>query len=66
MRIIYIDLLWLNLYQQVDFKWVKDAYSITRDMIDKLSKDEHHGYLLEVDVDYPKNLHDMFIMSYLF
>ena len=28
-----------------DFQWVKDVDSITSDMINKLSKDEHHGYL---------------------
>ena len=41
-----------------DFQWVKDANSITSDMINQLSKDEKNGYLLEVDVGYPKEIHD--------
>ena len=48
-----------------DFQWVKDADSITSDMINQLSKDEQHGYLLEVDVDYPK-IFMICIMSYHF
>ena len=37
------------------FKWVGD---VTPDEIRRLAKIERKGYLLEVDVKYPKELHD--------
>ena len=38
------------------FKWVND---VTPDEIGKLAKRDSKGYLLEVDVKYPKELHDL-------
>ena len=39
------------------FLW-KDAEDITPEKIDKLVKKDIRGYLLEVDVEYPKELHE--------
>ncbi|XP_057308117.1 uncharacterized protein LOC130646004 [Hydractinia symbiolongicarpus] len=40
------------------FKWVSNIEVIDEKKIEKLVSDNKHGYLLEVDVDYPKELHD--------
>ena len=40
------------------FKWVVDVSRFTPDKIGRLAKIENKGYLLEVDVKYPKELHD--------
>ncbi|XP_057296198.1 uncharacterized protein LOC130625149 [Hydractinia symbiolongicarpus] len=40
------------------FKWVSNVKVIDEKKIDKLVSDNKHGYILEVDVDYPKELHD--------
>ena len=39
------------------FKWVKDVGVFTADKISKLVKKDKKGYILEVDIEYPKNLH---------
>ena len=39
------------------FLW-KDAEDVTPEKIDKLVKKEKRGYLLELDVEYPKELHE--------
>ena len=39
------------------FKW-KDVEDLTPEKIDKLVKKDKRGYLLEVDVEYPKELHE--------
>ena len=41
------------------FKWVNDVSKFTPDEICKLAKHGSKGYLLEVDVKYPKELHDL-------
>ena len=41
------------------FKWVNDVSRFTPDEIDRLAKCGSKGYLLEVDVKYPKELHDL-------
>ena len=40
------------------FKWVKNVEEFTTKRITKLAKKNKHGYLLEVDVDYPEELHE--------
>ena len=44
-----------------DFKWVEDVGKFTPEFIKKLvqKENQNHGYLLEVDVDYPSELHDL-------
>ena len=41
------------------FKWVNDVSRFTPDEIGRLAKHDSKGYLLEVDVKYPKELHDL-------
>ena len=41
------------------FKWVNDVSRFTPDEIGRLAKCGSKGYLLEVDVKYPKELHDL-------
>ncbi|XP_057302775.1 uncharacterized protein LOC130636942 [Hydractinia symbiolongicarpus] len=40
------------------FKWISNVEIINEKKIEKLVSDNKHGYLLEVDIDYPKELHD--------
>ena len=42
------------------FDWIKDLSKIDEDFIKNYDKDNDRGYLLEVDVKYPKNLHDLY------
>ena len=41
------------------FKWVKDVPKIDEDFIKSYDEDSDKGYILGVDVEYPKNLHDL-------
>ena len=41
------------------FKWVKDVSKINKDFIKNYNEDSDKGYILEVNVEYPKNLHDL-------
>ena len=41
------------------FKWVNDVKKFTSDEIGRLVKSDNKGYLLEVDVKYPKELHNL-------
>ena len=41
------------------FDWIKDLSKIDEDFKKKYDKDSDKGYILEVDVKYPKNLHDL-------
>ena len=41
------------------FKFVKNVSKIDESFIKNYDEDRHKGYVLEVDVDYPKNLHDL-------
>ena len=41
------------------FDWIKDLSKIDEDFIKNYDKDSDKGYILEVDVKYPKNLHDL-------
>ncbi|XP_057294564.1 uncharacterized protein LOC130623081 [Hydractinia symbiolongicarpus] len=40
------------------FKWLSNVETFTQKRIEKLVADNKHGYILEVDIDYPKSLHD--------
>ena len=39
------------------FKWISKVEEFTPEKIAKLVKKDDKGYILEVDVDYPKELH---------
>ena len=41
------------------FDWVEDLSKIDENFIKNYDKDNDKGYILEVDVEYPKNLHDL-------
>ena len=41
------------------FKWVKDLSKINEDFIKNYDEDSDKGYILEVDVEYSKNLHHL-------
>ena len=41
------------------FDWVKNVSKIDDDFIKNYDEDSDKGYILEVDVKYPKNLHDL-------
>ena len=40
------------------FKWIENVDRFTEDEIDRLVRTDQKGYLLEVDLKYPRNLHD--------
>ena len=40
------------------FRWESDLSRFTADYIKKLDEDEMQGFVLEVDLEYPPNLHD--------
>ena len=42
------------------FKFVKNVSKIDKDFIKNYDDDSDKGYILEVDVEYPKNLHDLY------
>ena len=42
-----------------NFKWVKDTSKINEEFIKKYNENSKKGYILEVDVKYPKKLHDL-------
>ena len=39
------------------FRWIKQVEKFTPEFINKLVKKDRKGYILEVDIDYPKELH---------
>ena len=41
------------------FKWVKDISKIDEEFIKNYDEDNDKGYILEVDVKYPRKLHDL-------
>ena len=41
------------------FKWIKNVYKFDLDFIKNYDVDSDKGYILEVDVEYPKYLHDL-------
>ena len=42
-----------------NFKWVEDTSIINEDFIKNYNENSYKGYILEVDVTYPKELHDL-------
>ena len=42
-----------------NFKWVEDISRINEDFIKNYNENSNKGYILEVDVKYPKKLHDL-------
>ena len=42
-----------------DFKWIKDTSKINKEFIKNYDENNDKGYILEVDVKYPKKLHDI-------
>ena len=41
------------------FKWVKNVSKIDEDFIKNYDEDSDKGYILEVDIEYPKELHEL-------
>ena len=41
------------------FAWVEDLSKIDEDFIKNYNEDSDKVYTLEVDIEYPKNLHDL-------
>ena len=41
------------------FKWVEDTSEINEEFIKSYDENNDKGYILEVDVKYPKKLHDL-------
>ena len=42
-----------------NFKWFKDTSRINEELIKNYNENSKKGYILEVDVKYPKKLHDL-------
>ena len=41
------------------FDWMEDLSKIYADFIKNYDKDSDKGYILELEIEYPKNLHDL-------
>ena len=41
------------------FKWMKYLSKIDEDFIENYDENNDKGYILEVDVEHPKNMHDL-------
>ena len=41
------------------FKWIKNVSKIDKDLSKNSDKDGDVGYFLEVDIEYPRELHDL-------
>ena len=41
-----------------NFKWAEDTSKINKEFIKYYNENSNKGYILEVDVKYPKELHD--------
>ena len=44
---------------KINFKWVEDTFRINKEFIKNYNENSNKGYILEVDVKYPKKLHDL-------
>ena len=42
-----------------DFKWEINILMFSKDFIKNYDEDSDKGYIFEVDVEYPTNLHDL-------
>ena len=47
------------------FDWVEDLSKTDKDFIKNYDKNSNKGYILEVDVEYPKNLHLLSDLAFL-
>ena len=41
------------------FKWIEDTSEINEEFVKNYDENNNNGYILEVDVNYPKKLHDL-------
>ena len=41
------------------FKWIEDTSEINEEFVKNYDENNDKGYILEVDVKYPKKLHDL-------
>ena len=41
------------------FEWMEDLSKIDEDFIKNYDNDSDKGYILDVNVEYPKNIHDL-------
>ena len=41
------------------FEWIEDTSQFNKDFIKKYNEESDEGYFLEVDVQYPKKLHEL-------
>ena len=57
MQIIYMVTQCHKIYQLVNFRWL-DANEINDFDVQNVSDNSEKGYILEVDLEYPKELHD--------
>ena len=48
-----------------DFNWMEDTTQFTKDFIENYNDNSNEGYFFEVDVQYPKNLHNHNDLSFL-
>ena len=44
-----------------NFKWVEETSQFSEIFIESYNDDINEGYFLEVDVQYPENLHNLYI-----
>ena len=42
-----------------NFEWIEDTFQFNEDFIKSYNEETNEGYFLEVDVQYPKNLHKL-------
>ena len=42
-----------------NFDWVKDTSQFNEDLIKNYNEKSDEGYFLEVDIQYPENLHNL-------
>ena len=43
-----------------DFKWIEDTSKINEEFIKNYDENNDKGYILEVDVKYPKRLYELY------
>ena len=49
-----------------NFKWVEDTSKINEKFIKNYYENSRKGYILEVDVKYPKELHDLIVIYHFY
>ena len=56
----YKQFVWIGNVSNVNgFKWVKHLSEFNEKFIKNYDEDSKKGYILEVDINYPKDLHDL-------